>query len=300
MAFVPAYLKLTEKELKEKIKLAFELQEKCRLCPRECGAERGKGQKGACRAGNTVKIASYGPHFGEERPLVGTHGSGTIFFSYCNLECVFCQNCDISWAGYGREISTQELAEIMLKLQKRGCHNINLVTPTHYVPQILEALLTAREKGLCLPLVYNCGGYESIETLKILDGVIDIYMPDVKYDDSETAQRLSGVKDYPQRVKEALKEMHQQVGDLKVDEKGIAKRGLIIRHLVLPGDLAGTKEIMRFIAEELSPQSFVNIMRQYHPAHRARNYPPLNRPVTSHEYEKAVEAAEKVGIIPRS
>ncbi|HBT20802.1 MAG TPA: radical SAM protein [Peptococcaceae bacterium] len=300
MSFVPAYLNLSEEELKKKIKQAYKLQEECRLCPRECGVLRGEGEKGACRAGNKVKIASYGPHFGEERPLVGTNGSGTIFFSHCNLECVFCQNYDISWAGCGKEISIHELAEIMIKLQNRGCHNINLVTPTHYVPQILEALYIARDKGLCVPLVYNCGGYESVETLKILDGVIDIYMPDVKYDDPEVAQRLSGVRDYPERVKEALKEMHRQVGELKVDKNGIAKRGLIIRHLVLPCDLAGTEKIMKFIAEELSPKSFVNIMRQYYPAHKAGNYPPLNRMVTRHEFEKAVEAAEKVGITPRS
>jgi len=300
MSFVPAYQKLTDEELQERIELARKLQEECVLCPRECRARRREGKIGACRAAGTAKIASYGPHFGEERPLVGFHGSGTIFFSYCNLNCIYCQNCDISWAGYGREVPAEELADIMLRLQARGCHNVNLVTPTHYVPQILEALAIARKKGLNLPLVYNCGGYESLETLKVLDGIIDIYMPDIKYDDPDIAKKLSGVRDYPARVREALKEMHRQVGDLKTDENGIALRGLIIRHLVLPENLAGTEGVMQFIARELSPGSFVNIMRQYHPAHKAREFPPLGRPVTRHEYEKAVEAARKAGIRPRS
>ncbi|NLK00997.1 MAG: radical SAM protein [Clostridia bacterium] len=299
MSFTAAYMGLSHEELKEKILAARELLEGCRLCPRQCGARRTEGEEGDCGAAKEVKIASYGPHYGEERPLVGFKGSGTIFFSHCNLECIYCQNCDISWEGRGREISVEDLAGIMLKLQDKGCHNINLVTPTHYTPQILEALAIAKEDGLVLPLVYNCGGYESLEMLSILDGVIDIYMPDLKYFDPEVGEKYSGVKDYPFRAMEAVREMHRQVGVLKVDENGIATRGLLIRHLVLPENLAGTGGVMEFIAKEISPDTFVNIMRQYRPAHRARKHPPLSRSVTHHEWNQALDEAARAGISPR-
>lgn len=304
MNFVPAYNKLSSHWLEKKIREAERLFAECTLCPRECRALRmpAKGERaktGACGADDTVKIASYGPHFGEESPLVGSGGSGTIFFSHCSLRCVYCQNCDISWEGNGYEVSVRDLAVIMLRLQARGCHNVNLVTPTHYVFHILQALASARESGLHVPLVYNCGGYESLKTLKILDGVVDIYMPDVKYDDPVTAEKLSGVGDYPAVVRETLKEMYRQVGELKLDERGVALRGLIVRHLVLPGNLAGTREIMKFIARELSPNVFVNLMDQYRPMHLARRYPPLEKRVSPEEYDRALGWAEEAGIEPR-
>ena len=293
LKFEPCYLKLGKEELKKRIKKAYKILEECRLCPRECKANRIKGEKGFCKSGALPLVSSFGPHFGEEPPLVGTHGSGTIFLTWCNLCCIYCQNYTISHLGGGREISLEEFASQMLSLQKRGCHNINFVTPTHFVPQILAALEIAIGKGLNVPLVYNTGGYDEIETLKLLDGVFDIYMPDIKYSDSENAERYSsGASDYPQVVKEALKEMHRQVGDLVI-ENGIAQRGLLIRHLVLPNNLAGTKEAMRFIAQELSKDSYVNVMAQYRPEYKAYEYPLLNRPPTAGEYREALEMAKK-------
>jgi putative pyruvate formate lyase activating enzyme len=241
-------------------------------------------------------VASYGPHFGEERPLVGVYGSGTIFLSFCNLRCVFCQNYDISHLGEGREVSVGELGEMMLSLRRQRCHNINFVTPTHQVAQILSALPCAIEGGLSVPLVYNCGGYEEPATLRLLDGIFDIYMPDFKYGDSETALRFSGAPHYVDTAKEALKEMHRQVGDLVVDERGIAVRGLLVRHLVLPGGLAGTRRVMEFIAREISPDTYVNIMDQYRPCYKAYAYPPLNRRITVSEFEEAVAIAREEGI----
>jgi len=238
----------------------------------------------------------YGPHFGEEEPLVGTHGSGTIFFTGCNLRCVFCQNWDISQMRLGRTVSISELADMMIELQDMRCHNINLVTPTHYMPHILAALVAACERGLEVPLVYNCGGYESVSALRLLDGVVDIYMPDVKYADPDIGLRYSHVPDYPKVVKAALKEMHRQVGDLWIDEDGIAWRGLLVRHLVLPGGRAGTAEIVKFIADEISRDTYINIMSQYRPEYRAREHPPLDRPITAREYEEAVRLARKAGL----
>jgi putative pyruvate formate lyase activating enzyme len=255
-------------------------------------------KKGLCRAGTTALVSSYGPHFGEEIPLVGINGSGTIFFAFCNMKCVFCQNYEISWGGEGETVSPQRLAEIMLYLQRRGCHNVNLVTPTHFVPQIVEAVFIAAKMGLNVPLVYNCGGYERMETLKVLDKIIDIYMPDVKYNDSEIAKLLSGVTDYPEVIKLALKEMHRQVGDLQLDHRGIAVKGLIVRHLVLPRGLAGTKDIMKFIAEELSPKTFVNIMNQYRPRYKAFEHEDINRPITTKEFQEALKFAEAAGLMP--
>jgi putative pyruvate formate lyase activating enzyme len=241
-------------------------------------------------------ISSAGPHFGEEAPLVGRQGSGTIFFSGCNLGCLFCQNYDISHLMGGWEVSEEELAAQMLYVQGLGCHNLNLVTPTHVVPQILGALALARRRGLDLPLVYNCGGYESVETLRLLDGVVQIYMPDIKYGDNAAAKKYSGAEDYFDRIREALREMHRQVGDLVLDERGIARKGLLIRHLVLPGGLANTDQVMRFVAEELSPNSYVNVMAQYHPQYRAREFPELDRRITGEEYRQAVDIARRYGI----
>jgi putative pyruvate formate lyase activating enzyme len=241
-------------------------------------------------------VHSYGPHHGEEDPLRGWAGSGTIFFTWCNLRCVFCQNWEISQKGIGREVSTDELAAIMLRLQRQGCHNINLVSPSHVVAQVLAALCVAARQGLRLPLVYNTGGYDSPEALALLDGVVDIYMPDMKYGDSETAHRYSHVRDYWEVNRAAVKEMHRQVGDLVLDRNGLARRGLLVRHLVLPGDLANTEQVLSFVADEISPNTYVNLMDQYHPCYRAGEYPPLDRPLASQEFARAQAAATRCGL----
>ncbi|SMB99969.1 putative pyruvate formate lyase activating enzyme [Thermanaeromonas toyohensis ToBE] len=292
MASYPGYLdKLKGGRLKEIALELMDLLKDCTVCPHHCHVNRQKGEKGFCRAGFEVEIGGYGPHFGEEPPLVGRGGSGTIFFSHCNLACVFCQNYEISRGWQSEKVSLEKLARIMLALQERGCHNINLVTPSHYVPQIIAALAIAAEQGLRLPLVYNCGGYEETATLRAIEGIIDIYMPDFKYADAEVGRRLSKVPDYPQVAQEAIKEMHRQVGDLELDEGGIARKGLIIRHLVLPGGLAGTKEVLEFIAREISPYSYINIMSQYYPAGEAHRYPLLTRRITTEEYREALRLA---------
>lgn len=293
----PNYLALLANgKLQEKVTKAKAQFRECNLCPHKCGINRIEGL-GFCRATDKVVVASYAPHFGEETVLVGEHGSGTIFFGYCNMRCVFCQNCELSFGGEGEVISNETLAAIMLKLQNRyRCHNINFVTPTHFVPNILEALLLAAEQGLRLPLVYNCGGYERLETLHLLEGVIDIYMPDFKYHFPERGQRYSGVKNYPQQVKLALKEMDRQVGGLKLDQHGIAYRGLLIRHLMLPGGLDDTMEILRFIKVELSSDCLVNLMDQYYPAHRAYQYEELARGLPSQEYKEALNFAKSLGL----
>ncbi|MBU4149471.1 MAG: radical SAM protein, partial [Candidatus Omnitrophica bacterium] len=249
--------------MQEKIKKAYNLMESCSLCPRKCGVNRLKGGIGFCKAGLLPMVSSFHAHFGEEPPISGHKGSGTIFFTHCSLRCVFCQNYPISQMGEGREVSISELAKIMIKLQDQGCHNINFVTPTHYIPQILKAVCVAKEKGLDVPLVYNCGGYESLEALKILDGVIDMYMPDMKYSDNAAARKYSSAPDYFEASKKAIKEMYAQVGDLKV-VRGIAEKGILIRHLVLPDNLAGSEAIFDFIINELSPDTYVNIMAQYY------------------------------------
>jgi putative pyruvate formate lyase activating enzyme len=243
-----------------------------------------------------VVVSSYGPHFGEEAPLVGRHGSGTIFFTYCNLRCVFCQNYTISQLGEGCVIDKEELARMMLSLQASGCHNINLVSPTHIVPHILEALYLAVSMGLHLPLVYNSGGYDSVDTLELLDGIVDIYMPDMKYSDAKIAEQLSGIEDYPKINKAAIKEMYRQVGDLQIDEQGIAQRGLLVRHLVLPHRLAGTQEIVRFLAREVSTNTYLNIMAQYHPCYKAFDIPLLSRPVNKQEFYEAIDLAHQQGL----
>ncbi len=268
----------------------------CSLCPRRCRVDRSRGEIGFCKTGDRPLVASWGPHFGEEAPLVGRHGSGTVFFTRCNLGCVFCQNWSISHTGEGREMSCGQLAEVFLELQERGCHNIDLVSPTHQVPMILRSLALAAERGLNVPVVYNCGGYESLEALRMLDGIIDIYMPDFKYADPETARMLSKVEDYPATVKAALREMHRQVGDLLLDERGIALRGLLVRHLVLPEGRAGTAEVVRFIAEEISRDTYINIMDQYYPCYHADEYPPLDRRLTRKEYDEAIHMALSAGL----
>jgi putative pyruvate formate lyase activating enzyme len=241
-------------------------------------------------------ISSHGSHFGEEAPLVGKNGSGTIFFTYCNLQCVFCQNYTISQLGKGRVVNKEELAGVMLFLQARGCHNINLVSPTHVVPYILDALELAAGEGLHLPLVYNSGGYDSVETLRLLDGIVDIYMPDMKYSNARTAEQLSGITDYPKINKAAVKEMYRQVGDLQLDKQGVAYRGLLVRHLVLPNRLAGTEEIVRFLAQELSINTYLNIMAQYHPCYKAFNIPQLARTVKRQEFKDAIDLAHQYGL----
>lgn len=294
--FKPAYLKLSREALREKIEKAEAILKDCTLCPRNCKVDRTSGEIGICKTGDKPFVSSWNPHFGEERPLVGRHGSGTIFFAQCNLRCLFCQNWTISHLGQGDEISFGKLAQIMIYLQQEGCHNINLVTPTHQVPMILRALEIAIHTGLELPIVYNSGGYESVETLQILDGIVDIYMPDFKYADPAAAMKYSKARDYPQVAKTAIKEMHRQVGDLIINEEGIALRGLLVRHLVLPEGLAGTEEVARFLVEEISPNTYTNIMAQYYPCYKAFDNPPLDRRITVAEYRKAVGAALKSGI----
>lgn len=294
--FIAAYLKLSKKDLREKILQTEAIIRDCTLCPRNCRVDRTAGKLGFCRTGDKPFVSSFNPHFGEEAPLVGTHGSGTIFFTHCSLGCLFCQNWTISHKGEGSEISFEALADIMLTLQGHGCHNINFVTPTHQVYQILKSLEIAVYKGLTVPLVYNCGGYETFETLKILDGVFDIYMPDFKYSDPVAAKKYSKATDYPSVAKSAIKEMHRQVGDLIMDDRGIALRGLIVRHLVLPEGLAGTEQIVKFLAEEISPDTYTNIMAQYYPCYKAVELPPLDRRLTGKEYEKAVKAARDAGL----
>jgi len=294
--FTAAYIKLHKSELWEKVRTAENILKECALCPRNCRVDRTAGEKGFCRTGDKPFVASYGPHFGEERPLVGRFGSGTIFFSYCNLGCIFCQNWTISHLGEGSEITFERLAGIMLELQDMGCHNINLVTPTHQMPMILHSIAIASESGLRIPIVYNCGGYESVEAIKILEGIVDIYMPDFKYSDPQMALKYSKAKDYPEKAKAAIKEMHSQVGDLIVNEMGTALRGLLVRHLVLPEGISGTKEIVRFISEEVSENTYMNIMDQYYPCCKAFENPPLDRRITTKEYSDAVKMALEAGL----
>lgn len=266
------------------------------MCPRQCHVDRFSGEKGFCRAGRYARLASFNAHFGEEAPLVGRHGSGTIFFGLCNLMCSFCQNYEISHFEEGHEIKPQELAEIMIRLQEWGCHNINLVTPTQFTAQILESLPIAISMGLNLPLVYNCGGYENIDTLKTLEGVIDIYMPDFKFWNDNYSEQLCHAPDYAMFAREAVKEMHRQVGDLIINNQGVAERGLLLRHLVMPGSIAGTEFIMKFIAEQISKNTYVNVMDQYRPCGDAYNHQIIARRITRREYMEAIEAARNAGL----
>lgn len=297
VAVLPSYrARLTIEELKNRANELKELMRECMLCPRECGARRLEGKYGVCRSTADVMISSAGPHYGEETPLTGSRGSGTIFFTSCNLKCTFCQNYDISQMRMGRQVSLRELSEIMLRLQRGGCHNINLVTPTHVTPQIVEALVYAAENGLSVPIVYNCGGYESLQALRLLEDVVDIYMPDIKYSDNEAARRFSGAPWYWDVVRLAVQEMHRQVGDLVLDERGIARRGLLIRHLVLPNRLAGSRMVLDFIAQRISVYSYVNIMDQYRPAYRALRYNELSRMIKTREYSEVLEYASRLGL----
>lgn len=295
--FTPSYIETHRTgKLAERIKKAWRILENCCLCPRQCEVNRLEDERGFCKTGRSALVSSFNPHFGEEDPLVGTNGSGTIFMTNCNLLCVFCQNWEISHQEQGSEVHSKNLAGMMIQLKKMGCHNINFVTPTHVVPQILDALPYAIEDGLNVPLVYNSGGYDAVETLKLLEGIFDIYMPDFKFWDPEMARRYLKAPDYPERAREALKEMHRQVGDLNLNEKGIATKGILLRHLVMPEGIAGTRDIMRFVAKEISPNTYVNIMDQYRPCGIAYKHKPLDRSITTTEYNTALDEAREEGI----
>ena len=296
-AFEPAYLKLLQSgELARRVQTAYRRLEDCEICPRACRKNRLAGELGVCRSGINARVSSYGPHLGEENPLRGWRGSGTIFFSGCNLRCQYCQNYEISQRESGNEVEPQELAAIMLELQSYGCHNINFVSPTHVVPQILSGVAIAAQAGLRLPLVYNTGGFDLLESLALLDGVVDIYMPDMKYASAQIAKYYSRIRDYPAVNRAAVREMHRQVGDLVLDERGIAQRGLLVRHLVLPNNLAGSEEILRFLAQEISENTYLNLMDQYRPAYNATRYPKLKRRITSQEYQHARRLADEFGL----
>jgi putative pyruvate formate lyase activating enzyme len=295
----PGYVGLWESgELRRRAETALARLEDCAVCARECRVDRlGEDRPPSfCGTARHAVVSSCFPHHGEEDCLRGWGGSGTIFFSHCNLRCVFCQNYEISWLGEGRETGCEELAGMMLALERRGCHNINFVTPSHVVPQILEALVPAVERGLRLPLVYNTGGYDGLETLKLLDGVVDVYMPDFKFWAPEVSKRLAHAEDYREVASRAIREMHRQVGDLEIDRRGIARRGLLVRHLVMPDDLAGTREVMRFLAEEISIDTYVNVMGQYRPQGRAAEHEKIDRPVTRQEVGQAVATAREMGL----
>ena len=294
---LPAYLdRLSLPGLRQRAAELREMLRECVVCPRECRARRTEGRVGVCRSTDEVFISQIGAHFGEEPPLVGWGGSGTIFFTRCNLWCLFCQNYDISHLDIGRPIPTTDLADAMLSLQRRGCHNINLVTPTHFTPQIIEALVIAVERGLQVPLVYNCSGYESVKTLRLLDGIVDIYMPDLKYSINDHARKYSGIKDYWDVARPAIQEMHRQVGDLVTDRRGVAQRGVLIRHLVLPNGLAGSRPVLDFVAREVSLDTYINIMDQYHPEFKAEIYRELNRGISSREFNEVMQYARQIGL----
>jgi len=297
MNFTPSYLRLSKnRELDKRISLLQDFLKSCQLCPRVCQVNRLDGNLGYCGAGAELMVSSAFPHFGEEPPLVGTHGSGTIFLTHCNLRCAFCQNYDISHLGRGETLTTCDMAKAMMRLQELGCHNINFVTPTQYTPQIVASLPRAIEMGLRVPLVYNCSGYESLEVIRLLDGIVDIYMPDAKFMDSEHSKRYCNAPDYPEVLKKILIEMHHQVGDLTVNSKGIAERGLLIRHLVMPGGVSSSEVVLKFIAEELSIHSYVNIMEQYRPEYLAENYPEIDHRITDKEHMAAIQTAKRFGL----
>lgn len=295
----PSYLNLSKKEWQKQIKKSKSLLNSCRLCPRKCGVNRLADQKtGFCQMGNSPVVSSFNAHFGEERCLVGFGGSGTIFFTSCNLACVYCQNFEISQLRLGEEVTIKHLAEMMIILQQKGCHNINFVSPTIWVPQIIKALAKATDGGLNIPLVYNTGGYDSVETLKLLDGIFDIYMPDIKYSDDKIGVKYSLVPDYWTQAQKVVKEMYHQVGDLIINKNGLAKKGLLIRHLVLPNNLAGTEKVMRFLAQQISKATYVNIMAQYYPTNKAYQYPEISRRITNEELNQALKIAKNLGINP--
>ena len=290
------YLSLTENNLEERVKKLREKLRSCDVCARGCGVNRLRGERGECRAGESIKISSAAPHFGEESPLVGRHGSGTIFLAGCNLSCVYCQNYELSQLDRSNEVPPDYAAKKMLELQSKGCHNINWVSPSHFVPQLVAALAEAKKQGLEIPIVYNTGGYDSLGTLKLLDGIVDIYMPDIKYSSSEAGKKYSRVSNYWEVSRKALREMWAQVGDLKLDENRVAQRGLLVRHLVLPEGIAGTEKVLRFVAEELSVNTYVNIMDQYRPCWKASEYDELNRRITRDEFCRATDLATDLGL----
>ncbi len=292
----PSYLDLiTKEEFENRVELLFEILENCELCPRKCGVNRLKDELGYCKMGKELVVSSFGPHFGEESKLVGIYGSGTIFLSGCNLLCVYCQNYEVSNNRVGKISSEQKVADFMLALQKMGCHNINLVTPTHFVPQLVKAIGIGVKKGLKIPIVYNCSGYENVEVIRLLDGIIDIYLPDIKYGTKEPAKEYSNAPDYFKRAKESVNEMYDQVGNLKVNNQGIAYKGLIIRHLVLPNDQSRSEEVLAYISK-LSENMFVNIMDQYRPLGRANEIRKIDRCITSKEYDNVIRMAKKLGL----
>lgn len=294
----PSYLRLAASgELAHRARELYSIYRHCRLCPRQCGKNRLRGETGECQSTSRARVSSAHPHFGEESPLVGLNGSGTIFFSGCNLRCGYCQNWELSHGCDGVYLTDRGLGQIMLRLQAMGCHNINLVTPTHYVPNIVQALQSAVAGGLRVPLVYNTSSYDSLDVLRLLEGIVDIYLPDFKYMDGATAGKFSaGASDYPEVAAGAIQEMHRQVGDLVTDQDGIAIRGVMIRHLVLPHNLAGTDRFVRFLTASLGPSTYVNIMPQYHPAHRAGCFPELSRRITESEFRQAVQWGRQAGL----
>lgn len=295
--YLPSYLELYNSgELKKRGNLLWERMENCNLCPRECGANRLAGEKGFCNASSKLEIASYHPHFGEEKPLVGKYGSGTIFLSNCNLRCVFCINWEISQGGWGKEESLESFANMMITLQKKGCHNINFVTPTHYSPHILLATDIAVKKGLKIPLVYNTCGWEKVEILKYLDGIVDIYLPDFKYADGDMAAKYSSdAYSYPEFTKAAILEMHRQVGVAKPAEDGLMYRGLMIRHLVMPNRVGGSNKILKWIADNLPKDTYINLMSQYRPMYKAFEYKEISRGITKAEFKEVVDYAKSLG-----
>ena len=294
----PSYLRLYRSgELAARAWRAQEIMENCRLCPRACGVHRLSGELGFCRSGVQPRVYKYKVHFGEEPPISGRRGSGIIFFSCCTLRCTYCQNAPMSHQGRGYSVSPERLAKIMLALQHSGCHNLNLVTPSHFLPGILQALNLAVGEGFVLPIVYNTGGYETLEVLNLLDGIVDIYLPDMKYGNADVAGRYSSAPDYPRVNRAAVREMYRQVADLLVDDSGVAVHGLLIRHLVLPNGLAGTGEVMRFIGQEISRRVHVSLMSQYIPLWSAREDPLLNRPISQTEYRQALDELEKAGLV---
>jgi len=301
-SFTPIYReRLTPQEIRERAARAVRLLDECRACPRDCGAARTSGETGTCRTGRYARVCSAFPHHGEEDCLRGTRGSGTIFFSLCNLGCVFCQNWETSQVVSGQEVRPEELAQLMLDLEGHGCHNLNLVSPSHVVPQAVEALALAIEFGLSVPVVYNTSAYDSLESLRLLDGLIDIYMPDFKFWEPATGERLAKARDYPERARAAIAEMDRQVGPLSLGPDGIARRGVLVRHLVMPGQGAETKAILTWLADEISPETWVNLMGQYRPAHRVGGveYTEIDRPPTREEMRAAVAAAEAAGLTRR-
>ena len=297
MGFEPGYRALhASGELRRRAERAVEVLASCELCPRRCRVNRLEDQTGFCSTGRRARVSSHFAHFGEEDCLRGQHGSGTIFMAYCNLKCVFCQNYELSHGGEGREVEPEHLADMMLRLQREGCHNINIVTPTHVVPQVLEALVLAADDGLALPMVYNTGAYDAPGKLDLLDGVVDIYMPDFKYWSPDLSERHLHARDYPEVARAALCRMHAQVGDLVTDAAGIAERGLLVRHLVMPHGLEETRSILTFLAQEISPDTFVNIMPQYRPVGDVAEFPDLCRPITPGEFREALAIAREVGL----